>query len=143
MKLTEQEIEKLAEDKYGPIYGQNKLAQKDAFIEGFQTCQDMQKNNYVIRTDNSQVVMNLQKTIAELNLKIEESEWISVEIPKDGTTIIRWHNVWKIPMVVKYNINECRFALEWITGDLSNSYPEQSFEPNLWQPLPKPPIETI
>lgn len=86
-KLTEQEIEKLAEDKYSPIYGQNKLAQKDAFINGFQTCQDMQKNNYVIRTDNSKVIMNLQKTIAELNLKIEESEWISLppkELLKSG-----------------------------------------------------------
>ncbi len=64
---------------------------------------------------------------------IELDMWLRSDMPKDGTKIIRWNKIWHTEMGVKYNVNHNELALEWITSDCSISYPEESFEPNVWK----------
>ena len=71
---------------------------------------------------------------------IFEEHWIKAEVPKDGTKVIRWNEVWKIPQCVFYKEGmSAEKSCVWITGDMSNSYPEESFLPNIYMPLIKKP----
>lgn len=68
------------------------------------------------------------------------NEWIKTSerpLPRDKTRIMRWHVIYKCIVTVFYNPsfnNEC----PWITGTLSQSWPEKAFTPH-WMPLLKPP----
>lgn len=67
-------------------------------------------------------------------------KWLSSDMPKDGTKIMRWNKMWKCAQCVYYKEGLSNHAsCVWITADHSNSYPEESFTPNFWMPsLPEP-----
>ena len=65
-------------------------------------------------------------------------EWNYTDMPKDGTRILRWHNVWRCPIAVFYKEGEGH--LEWIEASLSNSWPEGSFAPDAWVLYPEAPV---
>lgn len=69
-----------------------------------------------------------------------EKEWNNSNMPRNDTKIIRWHKIHKCPIVVFYRPGISKASqCDWIDGTMSNSWPEEAFIENLWQPLPKPP----
>lgn len=58
-------------------------------------------------------------------------EWKPIDsIPKNGTSIIRYHIIWKCIVSVYYKENVSLTPnCNWITSDYSNSYPEEAFAP--------------
>lgn len=64
--------------------------------------------------------------------------WKPIDIiPKDGTSIIRYHVIWKCIISVYYKKGVSLTPnCNWITSDYSNSYPEEAFAP-MWDYPPK------
>jgi hypothetical protein len=90
-------------------------------------------------TVNLELFTETLKYIEHIESELNE-KWIKAEVPKDGTKVIRWAKVWKIPLCVFYQKNRSDDeSCVWITGDLSHSYPEESFLPNIYMPLLKKP----
>ena len=79
------------------------------------------------------------KELREEIERLKESKWICVDMPKDGTSIIRWHKPSKNFVAVLFN-NQFSRKLPWICTTKSHCWPEESFEPNIWQPLPNNPL---
>ncbi len=78
----------------------------------------------------------------ELDLKnalASQGKWVSMDMPKDGTKIIRNHVLYGA-MVVYYKKGvSAHKDCVWITTDASNSYPEHAFTKSIWQYPPTKP----
>jgi len=103
----------------------------------------LQEFNGYMRHEYKQLCHEAMEEYADLKLSLvhhNENKWLSTDMPKDGTKIIRWNKMWKCPQCVYYNDRFSGHAsCVWITGDHSNSYPEESFLPNFWMAsLPEP-----
>ena len=73
-------------------------------------------------------------------LSSKEKNWIKADVPKDGSRIIRWHKILNIPLFVFYKEGmSSHKSCVWVTIDCSNSYPEESFLPNIYAFLIKKP----
>lgn len=73
-------------------------------------------------------------------VKSENMTWKTGNVPKDGRRIIRWMKYWRCALCVYYRegVSEDK-ACVWITSDSSNSYPEESFIPDVWIIQPREP----
>lgn len=61
-------------------------------------------------------------------------EWRPIsEAPKDETTIVRWHRIWKCPVAVQRNNERYPGYPEWITATRDQTWPEDAFLP-FWMP---------
>jgi len=67
-------------------------------------------------------------------------EWQPIETaPKDGTSILAWHTVWKCPVSVYWREKPKVYPVEckWLESTLTTAWPERAF--THWMPLPAPP----
>ena len=80
--------------------------------------------------------------LESLNALASQDKWVSAEPPKDGSKIIRWHKLQKSPLIVFYKKGfSPHKGCDWVTIDCSNSYPEESFEVNIFKLAPSHPKE--
>jgi hypothetical protein len=70
--------------------------------------------------------------------KKKMEDWRYSDMPKDGTVIMRWHKLYKCPIAVYYK-ERTELHLEWVERTMSNSWPEESFAPEAWMPIPAEP----
>ncbi|PWC96943.1 hypothetical protein [Azospirillum sp. TSO5] len=72
-------------------------------------------------------------------------EWRPIsEAPKDRTTIVRWHKLWKCPVAVERNDGRFVYpfadAPEWVSAGQDKLWPEEAFLP-FWKPAGAAPQE--
>jgi hypothetical protein len=64
-------------------------------------------------------------------------QWQPIEAaPRDGTTILVWHRVWKCPISVSYKLN-VREDCPWLEKTLCTVWPDDAF--THWMPMLEPP----
>ena len=149
---TKEEIaehaEQLAEILYfnGILESYETRAYKLGYIKAIehtdQQTKELREEIERLKLDRSNIIVEKNQTICDLMEEIErlkESKWICVDMPKDGTSIIRWHKPSKNFVAVLFN-NQFSRKLPWICTTKSHCWPEESFEPNIWQPLPNNPL---
>ena len=125
-------------DKVAELYADYKCSHVIKYYEDVHTDHRrlVKELDTQLNGENGAKQASLCDIVAQVNKCTITEKWSSVGMPKDGTKIIRWNQVWKIPQVVFYNDKLSEFKdCVWITGDGSNSYPEETFTENSWMPV--------
>ena len=75
----------------------------------------------------------------KLQLKeVEKWDWKYKDLPKNGTKIIRWHQIWKCPVAVFYCKTDPVFP--WTQSAGGTVWSEESFTPDAWYEYPEAPL---